>query len=165
MAKRFRCPKCNRRFKMAAHLGRHVKAVHGRQKKRVRSRTPARSLQSGRVAASRGDAWNFHARALLSHLTSERQNLAEELSVLDQRIETVSTILGPGARRVASSRGRASGGITGRVLSALEQRGESSIHDLVKATNLARSQVYPCLMNLKKTKRIKATARGVYALC
>ena len=31
MAKRLKCPKCKRTFSMAAHLARHVSAIHGKK--------------------------------------------------------------------------------------------------------------------------------------
>jgi hypothetical protein len=51
---KFKCPKCDRTFGMAAHLGRHLKTIHGEggprkaKKKKGSGRGPGRPKGSGR---------------------------------------------------------------------------------------------------------------------
>ena len=55
--KRINCPKCDRKFSMAAHLGRHMSTVHGSAKPKARK--PRRGRKPGRRpgrAASKGTA-------------------------------------------------------------------------------------------------------------
>ena len=40
--KTFKCPKCDRSFSMAGHLGRHVSATHGRKKRKKQTKKAKR---------------------------------------------------------------------------------------------------------------------------
>jgi len=57
MAKRFKCPKCDRSFGMAMHLARHMTAMHSakskKKAKKAKKRTKARR-KAPRRAARRG---------------------------------------------------------------------------------------------------------------
>lgn len=49
--KTFKCPKCDRSFSMAGHLGRHVTATHGRKKRK--KQTKKAKKRSGRLRKKR----------------------------------------------------------------------------------------------------------------
>lgn len=48
--KKFKCPKCKRSFKMAAHLGRHTSTMHGGAKRKAARKTkhPGGAKRRGR---------------------------------------------------------------------------------------------------------------------
>ena len=50
MQKKLKCPKCSRRFSMAAHLGRHMSTVHGGGK--PKARRARRGRKAGRRPAA-----------------------------------------------------------------------------------------------------------------
>jgi len=121
---------------------------------------------------SNDGTWEYHTEHLLNHLNGERERLAQELEIVDQRIEAVSSLHGHagrmggggGAGRRPAASGAREGTIAGSILGVLERFGNLSVPDIVEKTGLQRGQVYPSLMNLKKTNRIKTQSRGVYAL-
>ena len=133
----------------------------------VRKGTRTRGVRRG------GDgAWEYHAEHLLEHLTAERERLAGELELVDERIGAMGSMLGPmkGRARAATGPvrrtgvGGREGTIAAAVLGALEKHGSMHIPELVEKTGYRRQQVYPSLMNLKKFGRVKTESRGVYAL-
>jgi DNA-binding IclR family transcriptional regulator len=105
---------------------------------------------------------------LLEHLNAERNRLAEELERVDERINTMNSVLGGAPTAVRATRapgaGAREGTIAAAVLAALAKHGSMHIPELVKRTGYRRQQVYPSLMNLKKQGKVKAQSRGVYGL-
>ncbi len=52
--KTFKCPKCDRSFSMAGHLGRHLSASHGRKKqKKAAKKAKKRSVRRRKKRAGR----------------------------------------------------------------------------------------------------------------
>ncbi len=68
LQKNLKCPKCSRKFSMAAHLGRHMATVHGAKKaKAPKARKARRGRRPGRrpAAAARPAAgFNFSGLSL-----------------------------------------------------------------------------------------------------
>ena len=96
----FKCTKCDRAFTMAAHLGRHMNAMHG-----VKGRTPKRktgSMARGkrRVGRPRGKVGmgGPPAGSSLAHVISTMSNYHSELltcrDMVDQEIASLSTAIG-----------------------------------------------------------------------
>ncbi len=119
--------------------------------------------------------WQQHTRRLLDQLQGQRKSVVDHLAAIDLQIETVTGALGRApTRNVAQARttaptqrkarGRRRGGVSEAVLKALSDGKSLSIDRLLRTTGLDRRQVYACLMNLKKAKRIKTVGRGVYCL-
>jgi predicted Rossmann fold nucleotide-binding protein DprA/Smf involved in DNA uptake len=98
--------------------------------------------------------------------------VAARIDEIDEHIGTLAGALGSkgktmraaaGPRR-ARGRARGRGGIASAVTGALSGGKTLQVSAIVKATGLARGQVYACLQNLKKTGRVKSKGRGAYAL-
>jgi predicted Rossmann fold nucleotide-binding protein DprA/Smf involved in DNA uptake len=127
-----------------------------------------RGTRTGGARGGGDGTWAYHAENLLEHLNAERDRLAEELEQVDERINTVSSVLRdvPAAGRAARASGAGSreGTIAAAVLDALAKHGSMHVPELVRQTGYKRQQVYPSLMNLKKHGKVKAESRGVYAL-
>jgi len=140
----FKCPKCDRSFIMAAHLGRHINTIHGSRKKPkpASKRTPARSRRSriDRPKGSRTMSPSF-ARAgaatgegvtrLLSQMQSYYSELTERRSILDAQIagmEGAINILGTAPRATSTGRklvrhsGSRSGSLKDTIVRVLRQR-------------------------------------------
>ncbi len=81
MAKRaFKCPRCDRRFSMAAHLGRHMSTIHAlRRKSRPRRKTAA--VQSSPTTD------------VIGHVEAARRELAAHRSELDAQITAMDRVL------------------------------------------------------------------------
>ena len=113
-------------------------------------------------------AWHRHTRQLLDHLLNEQKQIKEQLAQVDQQIDTVKTALGqqPPARRQPkrTRRRQKSSDISGAVQKALAGRHSLTVAEIIKATRLERTQVYACLMNLKKSKQVISKSRGSYSL-
>ena len=119
----FKCPKCDRSFSMAAHLGRHANTIHGSRKgpKPVAKRKPGRPRKNrvGRPKGSRsfaraGAATGEGVTLLLSQMQSFYSELTARRSSLDAQIagmEGAINILGAAPKAGATGRklGRPSG--------------------------------------------------------
>ena len=119
----FKCPKCDRSFSMAAHLGRHANTIHGSRKgpKPVAKRKPGRPRKNrvGRPKGSRsfaraGAATGEGVTRLLSQMQSFYSELTARRSSLDAQIagmEGAINILGAAPKAGATGRklGRPSG--------------------------------------------------------
>ena len=69
--KTFKCPKCDRTFKMAGHLGRHVTATHGR-KKRKKAAKKAKKRSGGRRKKRAGRPKGVASRLGLKDMSLEQ---------------------------------------------------------------------------------------------
>ena len=49
----FKCPKCDRSFSMAGHLGRHLSATHGTKKRKTAKKAKRRSAKRRKKRAGR----------------------------------------------------------------------------------------------------------------
>ena len=96
--KTLKCPKCDRRFSMPAHLARHMSATHGPKKKKVR-RPKRRKRKVARTRAVRrrgrkpmvGSAARAarELRAYRRELTARRDALDKEIAVVEKAIKAV----------------------------------------------------------------------------
>ncbi|MEE9294219.1 MAG: hypothetical protein V3W34_04530 [Phycisphaerae bacterium] len=113
-------------------------------------------------------AWERQTQQLLGELQASREQLTAEVARIDERVDSIRSALGGHVSQVraAARTGRAGrGGRIGRaVLDALQKGGSLSVSAIVHATGLKRAQVYPSLMSLKRSRKIKAESRGIYAL-
>jgi len=113
-------------------------------------------------------AWHRHTRQLLDHLLNEQKQIMAQLAMVDQQIDTVKNALGqqPPARRQPkrTRRRQESSDISGAVLTALARKHSLTVAEIIKATRLERTQVYACLMNLKKSRQVISKSRGSYSL-
>ena len=123
----FKCPKCDRSFTMAAHLGRHTNTIHSKRKgsRLAAKRKPARPQKGriGRPKASRNSSRSFARESapsgdgvtrLISQMQSYYSELTSRRSSLDAQIagmESAINILGaaPKARATGRKLGRPSG--------------------------------------------------------
>ncbi len=69
--KTFKCPKCDRSFSMAGHLGRHVSATHGR-KKRKKQTQKAKKRSGGRRKKRVGRPKGVATRLGLKNMSLEQ---------------------------------------------------------------------------------------------
>lgn len=129
-----------------------------------------------RLAGRSNHSLDYHTASLLRHLNEQREQLGRQLQNIDERINMLSTWVGtsataarPTPSRSAAGRSRAKGrrgprgAIAGSILKAIGNR-SLAIPDIVTKTGLARGQVYPSLMALKKEGKVKAKARGIYVV-
>lgn len=99
--KKFKCPKCDRTFSMAAHLARHANTIHasgrgrkqtgrpGKKRKAVRlGRPPGRPAGSRRLAAKDG------ALRLLDGMRAYHGKLVVQRADLDSQIEGIEAAIG-----------------------------------------------------------------------
>ena len=124
MAKRkFKCPRCDRRFSMAAHLARHVNTIHRRKakKKALKKRAPARGrtgIRSVRTASSSG------AAGVLASLRTYQAELSARVAALDSQMGAVDgamRALGTAPSRKAARRvKKRGGGVGGRRAGSLK---------------------------------------------
>lgn len=119
----FKCPKCDRSFTMAAHLGRHTHTIHG-SRKRPKSMAKGKSsrLRKNRIGPTKGIRSIAHISTstgdgvtrLLSQMQSYYAELTDQRSTLDAQIagmESAIHILGAAPR--ASAAGPRMGSPTG----------------------------------------------------
>jgi len=136
----FKCPKCDRSFSMAAHLGRHANTIHGTRKgpKPVAKRKPGRPRKSriGRPKGSRSfarAAIGDGATRLLSQMQSFYSELTARRSSLDAQIagmEGAINILGAAPKAGATGRklgrptgsGSRAGSLKDTIVRVLRQR-------------------------------------------
>jgi len=133
---------------------------------------PRKSKAVPRASGPSNGVWEYHTRHLLETLHEDRRRLASELSMVEERIDTVSSLMGrsssaagasvPSGGRAMGARPR-EGTIAGKIVDVLSQYGDMGVPDLVQRTGLKRGQVYPSLMSLKKSGRVKAISRGLYS--
>ncbi len=108
MAKRknFKCPKCDRTFGMAPHLGRHMATMHGNRLKRGRA---APAAQTRSHAAARGPAGLLgDVRTWRAELAARQAELANQVAALDQLLAVLDGVA-PKAATTPGPRGRSRG--------------------------------------------------------
>ena len=185
----FKCPKCDRSFTMAAHLGRHTNTIHGsrRKPKSAARRKPGRPRMNriGRPKGSRsfaraGAATGDGVTRLLSQMQSYYSELTDRRSSLDAQIagmESAINIMGaaPRARatgrrpgRPAGSRGRA-GSLKDTIVRVLRQRAKALSPKEI-AAGLVRAGYKTSTKNLTKAvsntlpeiNNVRKVGRGLY---
>jgi hypothetical protein len=109
MAK-FKCPKCSRAFSMAAHLGRHVKAMHGRGRKKAAGRTAVSKKRRGpgRPPGRRTTVTHagVSAARVIGEMEAYRSALVSQRESLDAQISSIDVAL----HEMGATHGRAGGG-------------------------------------------------------
>ncbi|MBI4718421.1 MAG: C2H2-type zinc finger protein [Planctomycetes bacterium] len=97
---RFNCQQCGRSFSMAAHLGRHMKTIHGKQM--ARASAPKRKVGRPKGSKNRrslgGAPWaglaaGNGASQVLSAMQAYQQQLASERMALDAKMAAINTAL------------------------------------------------------------------------
>ncbi len=100
MAKKFKCSKCKRTFSMAAHLARHVSAIHGKKtaKKAAKQRggkakrrvgRPKSGVTVRRKVTGGGAQLLAQMRAYRSELSASRRALDAEITALDRAMRAL----------------------------------------------------------------------------
>ncbi len=99
--KKFKCPKCDRSFSMAAHLARHANTIHASGKGRKRKGRPAKKRKAarlgrppGRPAGSRRVAAKDGALRLLDGMRAYHGKLVGQRAGLDSQIEGIEAAMG-----------------------------------------------------------------------
>ena len=113
MAKSFKCKKCDRKFAMAAHLGRHMATIHGsggaRRKVVKPNSSPRRSVMANATRVSRNVVSAGHTDQLVSDMQTLHADLTAQRASLDAQLDAVADamrVLG-GAASISGVRGRA----------------------------------------------------------
>lgn len=129
---KFRCNRCKRSFKMAAHLARHMNTIHaGKQREasttaasRKGKRRVGRPKGVGTVAAARsrlgtfptfpimGDGTDGIIEAMRDHhgeLLAQRTSLDAQIDAFARAIETIGAAPSRATRRTGKKRGRPAG--------------------------------------------------------
>ncbi len=70
--KTFKCPKCDRSFSMAGHLGRHMSASHGRKKRKKAAKKAKRRSAKRRKKRRAGRPKGVAARIGLKDMSLEQ---------------------------------------------------------------------------------------------
>ncbi len=114
--KKFKCPKCDRSFSMAAHLARHANTIHASGRGRKRTGRPGKKRKAarlgrppGRPAGSRRLAAKDGALRLLDGMRAYHGKLVVQRADLDSQIEGIEAAMGAmggSASRMAGVRRR-----------------------------------------------------------
>ncbi|MBI1826952.1 MAG: C2H2-type zinc finger protein [Planctomycetes bacterium] len=113
MPGQFKCQKCDRSFTMAAHLGRHVNAVHGAGRKGKSKKSSSAPGRGGRSGGS------MHAvegpTKILADISEYRDVLIDRRSTIDEQIQSLENAMGMMSGGLAipdgpSRKGRGKGG-------------------------------------------------------
>ncbi len=112
----FKCPKCDRSFAMAPHLGRHMSTIHGAKKgKKTAKKKMRRGPQRGRTAraAPRQPAPTGaglagavgQLRAYQDELAGQRAQIEAQLAAVESALSALGATASVATRRV-TTRGR-----------------------------------------------------------
>ena len=117
--KKFKCPRCERRFSMAAHLARHVSTIHRRKMKKKAPRAAAKrgpvrrrgQVLRVRTGSSIGAAGvSASLRTYHEELTAQVAALDSQMSAVDGAMQALGTAPSPKAARRVKKRGGGGGG-------------------------------------------------------
>ncbi len=118
--RRFKCSKCDRRFSMAAHLGRHMSTLHASKKAKVAKKKKRRAVAKRRgpaVAASAKRPTGDGSGGRLGDMTAYRNDLSTQRTMIETQIQGIDaavTALGAStAKLVVARRKRGKGTRTG----------------------------------------------------
>jgi len=185
----FKCPKCDRSFSMAAHLGRHTNTIHGSRKRpRPVARRKLSRSGKGRIGRPKGKRSLARAKTfvgdgvtrLISQMQSYYSELTSRRSSLDAQIEGMESainILGaaPRTRTAGRKLGRptGSGGVTGSlkdtIVRVLRQRAVA-LSPREIAAKVVKAGYKTSTKNLTKAvsntlpeiNNVRKVARGLY---
>ena len=180
---KFKCLKCKRRFKMAAHLGRHMSTVHAAKAEPARKKAAKRAVKRKvrRRKAARWPAVGVAAsligqlRRCQRELVGSREALSARIAALDDALAALGG--GVPTRKPGPARGRrpAKGprpgslkDFIGRVLRA--RRGPTSVKDItagvLKAGFKTKNKTLDNSVGvaLADMKNVVKVARGIYRL-
>jgi hypothetical protein len=173
MAKRknFKCPKCDRTFGMAPHLGRHMATMHGSRLKRGGA---ARAAGTRSRAAARGPAGLLgEIHTWRAELAAQQAELASQVAALDQLLATLDGVA-PKAAAKPGPRGRSRGPVRHgslksfvvRVLQAARRpmRRKEIAGAVLKAGYKSRDKTFAKSVGvaLRTVPGVKKLGRGVY---
>jgi uncharacterized C2H2 Zn-finger protein len=190
--RKFKCPKCDRTFSMAAHLARHMNTIHAskarkkvakkkvarkRRVKRARRRAPrmAARPRAGRPRLAAGPARVIGGmRAYRETLAAQRSELDTQIAAVEQALSALGATGRAPARR-ATRRGRVAGmrkgslkDYVGRVLQA--RGGAMAVKDVTTAVRRAgfktknKTLAKSIGIALSQMPKVKKVSRGVFRL-
>jgi len=181
---KFKCPKCDRTFSMAPHLGRHMSAIHGAKRRKTKAKKKAvkRAARANLGRAARptprqpgidGVGRAIHElRAFRDALAAQRAQMDAQLAAVDGAVSALGGSAG-GAQVSASGRrpGVRKGSLKEFVQRVLRtHRGPKSVKDITAAVRAAGyrtknktldKSVQTALMSMPGVVRV---ARGLYRL-
>ncbi len=111
--RKFKCPKCGRRFSMPAHLGRHMSTIHASKRrkklvtrkatKRARKRVvrPAVRARAARRPAARATGALREIRVYRQTLVARRAELDSRVNAINRALAALGTVSRPVAARAA----------------------------------------------------------------
>ncbi len=142
---KLRCPRCDRTFRMPAHLGRHMKAIHGRTATAARraSRAPQgpRPRRRALVPPSAYSMPDLETalgilRTAHAHLTARRAELDGRIAVLDEALAALDG--SPAAGGTPGRRAKAGGPVRGSLKEFIQRvlradGGPMQVSDIARA--------------------------------
>ncbi len=111
--KKLQCPKCDRKFALPAHLGRHMNSIHNAGGARKSAGGPSiRKLASYNVSTGAGRVLG-EMQAYLRELAAQRNSIDEQISGIENAMRSLgqSNVVVPGLRKRGRPKG--SGGQEG----------------------------------------------------
>jgi uncharacterized C2H2 Zn-finger protein len=183
---KFKCPKCERTFSMAPHLGRHLSTIHGAKKgkKTLKKKVARRAFrrkrgQIARTAQRQSATMGAGIAGAIGELSAYRDQLAAQRTEVDAQIAAVESALAALGASAGGAQVRASGrrpsfrqgslkDHIARVLGA--RRGPMSVKDITAAVRRAGYRSKNKTLDksvgnsLGKMRQVVKVARGQYRL-
>jgi len=116
-AAKFKCKRCKRSFSMAAHLARHMKAIHGPKKKTTRAKTTKR--ESAGVVGSEG---------IIHVMEAHHSDLLAQRTSLDAQIDAIARAMKAIGATSPTKRKPQVGKKKGRPVAAVARKGTLKDH-------------------------------------
>jgi hypothetical protein len=111
--KKLKCPKCDRKFALPAHLGRHMNSIHGAGgAKKSTGGSSIRTLAAYNASTGAGRVLG-EMQAYLRELASQRNSIDEQIAGIENAMRSLgqSSVVVPGMRKRGRPKG--SGGQEG----------------------------------------------------
>ncbi|HRY71402.1 MAG TPA: C2H2-type zinc finger protein [Phycisphaerae bacterium] len=86
-AAKLRCSKCGKTFKMAMHLGRHMKTIHGQAKRLKAKKGRKAAARRGRPAASIAGLQNLSLDQLVGLIAAAKAEAGRRMTELQKAIK------------------------------------------------------------------------------
>ena len=191
---KFKCPKCDRSFGMAAHLARHMNALHGRKKRaatgrrkgpKARAKGLSRARKVKRVATRRGvraalvggEAAQLVSSMQAYHrdLLTRRESIEAEILAIDRAIDAMGAGRAPATVRARRGRpgGRLAraGSLKSYIVKVLRQRSAAMSHREISSRILragykskAKDLTKAVSNTLPQLKQVKKVGFGMYKI-
>src|SRR5215470_6966695 len=159
------CPKCGRRFKMAAHLGRHMTTMHGAGRAKRGIGQAVTAIGHGITEGMHGLIDRLHA--MRNSIAKQRDHLAHQLEAIGRAIAELGEKPGPTARRHVASRavsrrhGRAARGtVILAILRTLDEHGPIKPAKVAQRSGAKPTSTSVALDKLKKKKLAVRSDKG-----